>query len=325
MSKWISMIVGLLIVVGAAIGFAKYMKGYELDVTMMKTIKPAVMIQAGELITADMLREVSIPTVQHMDNAIVDGNEIVGKRAVVPIGEMEEFLSWKIGPDTLYPKKGETYIGFKVDFVGAVNNMIRRGDKVDVYVEYNTPKLLDAAGQVIDPTMTADPSASAMPQVAEKIYNEKLIPGLTVAYVKDQDGKEIVDSAPATTLGIPSTGSQRDEVNMERYRQGATAQPAFITFIISEEQYAKLAEGQKEGVIKLGLPLTSKPIGTIIPDKQTDTADPVKDTESEDKPVEANKPEANKLEQAVTQNSQAAVDKASANTNPANTEEGVGQ
>ncbi|WP_169091037.1 hypothetical protein [Paenibacillus sp. PL91] len=302
MRKWISVIAGLLIVLGATIGFSQYMNGYELDVTMMKTIKPAVMIHAGELITANMLREVTIPTVQHMDNAIIDVTEIIGKRAVVPIGEMEEFLSWKIGPDSLYPKEGETYIGFKVDFVGAVNNMIRRGDKVDVYVEYNTPKLLDAAGQEIDPTMVPDSSSSLLSQVADKIYNEKLIPNLTVAYVKDQEGKEIIDNEPATTLGIPLTGSQRDEVNMERYRQGAAAQPAYITFIISDEQYAKLAEGQKKGVIKLGLPLTSDQIGTIIPDQQSEPADP-----------------------AGKSDSQAAVNPADTSTNAANTEEGVGQ
>ncbi|OME78645.1 hypothetical protein BK120_23180 [Paenibacillus sp. FSL A5-0031] len=283
----ISLFAGILLIAGAVFGFAKYMKGYELDVTMMKTIKPAGMIQAGELITANMLREVSIPTVQHMDNAIVDVDKIIGKRAVTPIGEMEEFLSWKISEDSLYPAKDETYIGFKVDFVGAVNNMIRRGDKVDVYVEYNTPKLLDSAGNEIDLTIRDAGYISGdtvMPEIAKKVYNEKLILGLTVAYVKDQDGKEIIDNTPTTTLGIPLNGSQKDEVNMERYRQGALAQPAFITFIISEEDYAKLAEGQKKGLIKLGLPRTAETIGMIVPHEQTKV---LMDTEVEKKAVDS--------------------------------------
>lgn len=262
MRKLIPIFVGTIIIVASVYGFSRYMKGYELDVTMMDTIKPTTMIQAGQLITRDLLRIEQIPTVQHMDNAVIDLNEIVGKRAIVPIGEMEEILSWKIGPDTLYPKQGETYLGFQVDFVGAVNNMVRRGDKVDVYVEYNSPKLLDALGNEIDPddpTYTLD----SMPEVANKIYSEKIITGLTVAYVKDQDGKEIVDVYSPNSFGIPLNGIQRDAVNMERYRQGSMAQPSYITFILNDDEYYKIAEGQKKGIIKFGLPLTG-PIGSLV-------------------------------------------------------------
>lgn len=282
MRKWSSVIIGLVLVAACCIGFVQYMKSYQLDVTMMETVKPVEMIQAGELITADMLIVVSIPTVQHMENAITDGNQIVGKRAIVPIGETEEFLSWKIGEDTLYPKDGETYIGFKVDFVGAVNNMIRRGDKVDVWVEYTEPKLLDAAGQVIDSTgqaITTEPN-SPIPKVVKKIYNERLIPGLTVAYVKDQDGKEIVDVPTQNSLGLPLSPGQRDEENMERYRQNASAQPAYITFIINEEQYARFTEGEKQGVIKLGLPGSSQSVGTIVPPTPEDSETNAKTQES---------------------------------------------
>lgn len=271
MRKWFSVLFGLIIVAGCCIGFVQYMKSYQLDITTMETIKPIRLIQAGELITADMLEVVSIPTVQHMENAITVGNQIEGKRAIVPIGETEEFLSWKIGEDTLYPTANETYIGFKVDIVGAVNNMIRRGDKVEVWVEYTEPKLLDASGKVIDLDLLVITNNSSINTAAgvKKIYNELLIPDLTVAYVKDQEGKEIVDLIPTNSLGIPLSSGQRDQENMERYRQNASAQPAYITFIINESDYAKFAEGQKEGVIKLGLPGNGESIGTIIPSSKS--------------------------------------------------------
>jgi hypothetical protein len=264
MHKWITVIIGVLLISGSAVGFAKYMKSYELDVTMMDTVKPVRMIQAGELITEDMILKVSIPTVQHMENGMVDAREIIGKRAIVPIGESEEFLSWKISEDSLFAKGDDQYIGFKIDFVGAVNNMVRRGDKVDVWVEFTSPKILNFAGQEIDQVL--DPNSS-VETTLKKSYSKQLIKGLTVAYVKDQDGKEITDTGVPNgpSLSLPGTPTDRDEENAERYRQNASGQPSFITFIMSPEQYALFAEGTKEGTIKLGLPSTSVTIGTIVP------------------------------------------------------------
>ncbi|WP_336788344.1 SAF domain-containing protein [Paenibacillus sp. MMO-177] len=263
MKKWSPIIIGLILIVGSCVFFVKFMKSYQLDVTMMKTIRPVHMIQAGELITSDMLEEVSIPTVQHMPNAIIDKNLIVGKRAIVPIGEMEEVLSWKIGENTLYPAADETYIGFKVDFVTAVNNMVRRGDKIDVWVEYMEPKLYDASGREIDSEQVASGDSV---EIAKKVYNDKLISGLTVAYIKDQEGKEIEDTSTVNnSFSLPLSADQRDVKNIERYRQETLAQPAYITFIMNDYQYSKFAEGQKEGAIKLALPNFIQPVGTIVP------------------------------------------------------------
>jgi hypothetical protein len=270
MRKWITVVIGLLLVGGSAFGFAEYMKTYQLDVTMMDTVKPVKMIQSGELITKDMIRKVSIPTVQHMENGMIDANQIIGKRAIVPIGESEEFLSWKISVDSLYAKGNEQYIGFKADFVGAVNNMVRRGDKVDVWVEYTSPKLFNASGQEIDNTQQSlqtpvNPN-TPLDTTVKKTYSKLLINGLTVAYVKDQDGKEITDAGTPSgpTFSLPSTTTDRDNANAEHYRQNASGQPSYITFIMSPEQYALFAEGTKEGTIKLGLPSTSVTIGTIV-------------------------------------------------------------
>lgn len=274
MRKLITVIIGFLLVGGSTYGFVHYMKSYELDITMMQTVKPIKMIQAGQLITEDMVQTVSIPTVQHMDNAMLDLKDIIGKRAIVPIGETEEFLSWKIGEDTLYPNENEEYIGFKIDFVGAVNNMVRRGDKVDVWVEYTQPKMYDSNGVEIDQAEQArrvavNPNLSSA-QAAKKVFNKLLIEGLTVAYVKDQDGLEITDSGTQSgpQLSLPGSPSQNDDRNFERYRQDASGQPSYITFIMSAEQYASFAEGAKEGTIRLGLPATLGTIGTIVTSTQ---------------------------------------------------------
>lgn len=261
--KWISGAIGIIIVAGCAVGFFQYMKSVQTDVTTMQTWKPVKMIESGQLITLSMVRKVSIPTVQHMDNAILDKSLIVGKRALIPIGESEEFLSWKLGNDSLYPTSDEEYIGFKIDFVGAVNNMVRRGDKVSAWVEYTQPKVLDVNGQEISEVQQAAILAANPATTFKKIYTKQLLSDLTVAYVKDSEGNEIADTALNGPISLPSVGGQRDEDNVERYRQNATGQPAYITFIMSQDQYQIFAAGAKEGTIRLGLPNSMNTFGSI--------------------------------------------------------------
>ncbi|MGU3473156.1 hypothetical protein ACLBWT_18660 [Paenibacillus sp. D51F] len=266
MRKWISYLIGALLIAGSIFGFSKYMKSYELNITMMTTIKPIQMIQAGQLITTNMIKTVSIPTVQHMENALTNPEDIIGKRAIVPIGEAEEILSWKIGEDNLYPGPKEQYIGFKVDFEHAVNNMVRRGDKVSALVEYTQPKVYDAySGMELDETeqarrIAADPSAD---RSFKKVFSKVLLENLTVAYIKDQDGNEIIDAGNAAAVNLAINPFDRDENNRERYRQNATGQPAYITFIMSQAQYEDFATGAKEGTIRLGLP-GQEMLGTIV-------------------------------------------------------------
>ncbi|QHW35438.1 hypothetical protein GZH47_31560 (plasmid) [Paenibacillus rhizovicinus] len=260
--KWMSALIGLIIVAGCAIGFSKYMQSVQTDVTTMQIWKPVTMIQSGQLITSNMVKKVSIPTVQHMDNALLDKNQIIGKRALIPIGETEEFLSWKLGDDTLYPTGDEEYIGFKIDFVGAVNNMVRRGDKVAAWVEYTQPKVLNGNGEEISEVQQAALLAANPMVTFKKIYTKQLIPNLTVAYVKDAEGNEIADATSNGPLSLGSS-SQKDEENAERYRQNATGQPAYITFIMSPAEYEVFAAGAKDGTIRLGLPNSMNIIGTV--------------------------------------------------------------
>lgn len=278
--KWIPAFIGLVIVVGCVLGFKEYMNSVRTDVTMMDTWKPVKMIQAGQLITSEMIHKVQIPAIQHMENAVLDKNQIVGKRAIIPIGESEEFLSWKIGIDTLYPTGDENYIGFKIDFVGAVNNMVRRGDKVTAWVEYNEPKVFDSSGNEITEEQQSALLVGNPMMSFEKIYTKKLLENLTVAYVKDQEGHEITDISTSTgTLSLPLSGEDKDDTNSDRYRQNATGQPAYITFIMSPEQYETFAAGAKDGIIRLGLPNSTVMFGTIT--KQGESKSDVKNSETD--------------------------------------------
>src|SRR5262249_14085254 len=85
--------------------------------------------------------------------ALLRLTDIEGKRAVAPIGESEELVSWKLTEDDLFPGAGESYYGFEVTEVQAVNNMVRRGDRVDVWVEYNEPLLEQTSDDLLDKPM----------------------------------------------------------------------------------------------------------------------------------------------------------------------------
>ncbi|MFC5449113.1 hypothetical protein ACFPOG_12645 [Paenibacillus aestuarii] len=253
MHKWTAIILGALITIGSVFGYVMFMKKYEQDVTTMKTIRPTEMIKANTVVTEDMIQEVSIPVMQHMKNAIVDPKIIIGKRTVMPIGETEEFVTWKLTEDDVYPGSGEQFYGFQITNVDAVNNMVRRGDKVSVWVNYKNPKLIDPFGKVISPT---DPRAAELannPNIT-KIFSELVLEDVKVANVKDGEGKEIRDSNISTLSKLKNlTPQERDEYNFELFRASPSGQPAFITFIMNEQQYTKFVKASTEGTVKLGM------------------------------------------------------------------------
>ncbi|MFD2614717.1 SAF domain-containing protein [Paenibacillus gansuensis] len=250
-------VLGLIIVGSSGYGFMKYMISYRVDVTTMTTIKPKQMIHANELITPDMLRRVTIPTVQHMDNTLTDMDQIVGKRAIVPIGASEEIALWKIDEEYLVPKEGEEYLAFEANIVTTANNMIRRGDRVSAWVEYESPKIVDRMGNEIK----VDPNSPQSANInGRKIYAEKLVDNLTVASIKTTDGALVTD-VKDTNLPL-MTDEKRDQRNSDTYRSNPNGQPAYVTFIMNDEQYQKVVEGTKRGKLKLGLS-TGGMIGTI--------------------------------------------------------------
>jgi hypothetical protein len=330
MHKWITAIVGLLIMAGSVVCFMFFMKLYEQDLTMMETYKPKTMIYSGELITEEKLVKVSIPVLQHTKTALTEAEAIIGKRAVIPIGESEEFMSWKLGEDDVFPQAGEGYYGFEITSVQAVNNMVRRGDRVNIWVEFSDPldpkhKQAAESGQEAESNLSdshistdssssasrdshistesslpaspdshistdsspsaspdshistdsssspsaspdsltsvnspASPNASAqsslLPPSSASTYTRLLLEDVRVAYIKDGEGKEITDPK-LTSLGKLKSLSkdERDEYHFDAFRSAASAPPAFITFIMTPQQYDRFVEGRMEGTIRLGM------------------------------------------------------------------------
>ncbi|ANE47028.1 hypothetical protein SY83_12965 [Paenibacillus swuensis] len=282
MHKWISALIGMFIMAGSVVCFIFYMKAYEQDLTMMVTYKPKSMIYSGELIKEEMIQQVEIPVVQHVDNAITNKSEIVGKLAAIPIGESEEFLSWKLEKDNIFPQEGESYYGFEVTGIQAVNNMLRRGDRIQVWTEIDPAKreAEDAKGgdlseapsdasnlsdssnpadlaQPDDLTQTtapdpASPAQSLSTNVSPAV--ELILQDVKVASVKDTEGHEITDAKPTTLGNLKGlTPEERDQFRFQGFRTSATGFPATITLIMTPAQYNRFTEGRQRGILRFGL------------------------------------------------------------------------
>jgi len=169
---------------------------------------------------------VRVPRAAIPEDALRDPGSIVGRTALVPIGPNETIAAWKLADRQLTPRPGERYVSFPTDDVTNVGNMLRRGDRVDVWVEFAAPVVLRGRlrGAV---------------KIAENVL---------VASVRSPDGAEVTD-VRAYDSPFPSPGRQ-----LERVRSGASGKAGINTFIMNDEVYEAIAIASLAGKIKLALP-----------------------------------------------------------------------
>ncbi|MBG9568465.1 hypothetical protein ABE38_24650 [Brevibacillus agri] len=263
MNKWLAITVGTLFIGASSFGFYAFTSSYEQKMTTMTTYTPVKLIPAGELITREMIQEVTIPKAKHFDGALLEPESIIGKRALVPIGEQEEFLPWKLNEKKIVPTGDEQLISFPINFVESANNFIRRGDEVTIWAEYNrSPRItyFDANGQKMPFTFEEIHSnlLGDVSHYTKKVdYVEKLVEKVTVTNVKDNTGREVRDQEASTdTLNQLKriTPVQRDSYYMENFRMKPTGTPANITLMLTPEQYSKIVEAQTfQATIKVGV------------------------------------------------------------------------
>jgi Flp pilus assembly protein CpaB len=138
--KWFAYLMGLLMISSSLYFYYQFTNGYQIEVTTMRTLKPLRPLQAGDVITNDNVQSMLIPVSAHDPNAITDIEAIRGKKLKVPLSTAEEFIAWKLADVILAPNSDQRYYAFKTDALQNVSNMVRRGDRVDVWVEFETPR-----------------------------------------------------------------------------------------------------------------------------------------------------------------------------------------
>ncbi|WP_218092770.1 SAF domain-containing protein [Paenibacillus solanacearum] len=228
---WVFGLTGCLLMAGSVYGFVLFMKRAEWKLNAMETVMPVRMLQSGEVIQTSMLRKVVIATAAHHTEGLTDPKEVVGKTVVAPIASNEEIAAWKLSDGPSVPLKGERYFSFKTDAVANVNNMVRRGDRVDVWVEFAAPK----------PLQTTDGTLWSVGAV-------KIIEGLTVSAVKTAEGAEVSDT------GALEAVVQSNRTQLHNARSKPLGKPELNTYIMNDEIYDAYVLGTIGGTIKLALP-----------------------------------------------------------------------
>ncbi|MEK8132228.1 hypothetical protein WMW72_30450 [Paenibacillus filicis] len=233
---WMIGALGVLLMSVSVAGYWYFMKHTEISLHTVETVKPVRMLQTGEAIDATMLRIVRIPHAAHDPRASTDPQRLIGRQVAVPISSEEELSDWKLTDIRVTPLPVERYFSFKTDAVMNVNNMVRRGDRVDVWVEFDQPRMID--------TGSLQPAG---------IGAVKIIERLPVTSVKTAEGVEVVDVGTVEAIVLP------DKVSLQEARSKPNGKPETNTYIMSDEVYEAFVLGRIAGTVKLALPdLTSQ-------------------------------------------------------------------
>ncbi|MCI3922639.1 RcpC/CpaB family pilus assembly protein [Paenibacillus sp. TRM 82003] len=233
MRRWLLTLLGVVMMAASIYGYGRYAAAVETEAATFETVMPTRLIASGETVDASMLRRVPIPVGAAAADALTDERDIVGRTAVAPIAPNEQIAAWKLADRQLTPREGERFVTFPTDDVTNVGNMLRRGDRVDVWVEFEQPAAIDGA------------LAGAV----------KAIEGLVVASVRSAEGAEVADAASfAYDAAFASAARQQ-----QRARSAASAKAAMNTYIMDEPLYEAYALARLSGKIKLALPDLSLP------------------------------------------------------------------
>lgn len=228
---WIVTLLGCLLMAGSVAGYWQFMKHTEQQVATMETVKPVRMLHSGEVIEASMLRKAVIPVAAHHPEAVTDAGSLIGQTVLVPIADSEELVLWKLSERRLVPKEGERYFSFKTDAAANVGNMVRKGDRVDVWVEFEAPKLIRTASGAVW-------SVGAV----------KVIEQLPVTGVKTPEGPEVTDGTAVESV------VQSNRQQLQHTRSKPSGKPELNTYLMNDEVYEAYVLGNIAGKIKLALP-----------------------------------------------------------------------
>lgn len=243
MRKWSVRLLGILIILVSILGYWYYTDQRNLQVSTITTLVPSRTLQAGEILEASMINQVVIPAAQHRVNAIRERGQLEGKIVTVALAPDEEFVPWKISDVRLAPTAEERYFSFKTDTLANVGNMVRKADRVDVWIEFEKPRSVHFSnGQTV------------------MIGAMKIIDSLPVVSVKTAEGVEVSDDNSLVNMIVPANARSR-----------ATGKPESNTYLMAEDVYQAYVMGSTVGKIKLALPNLSNNVDFMIPASTTDT------------------------------------------------------
>ncbi|WP_235886330.1 CpaB family protein [Paenibacillus cymbidii] len=142
---WISLTAALLsglLVYGV---YALQLRQIELEKTRLVVV-PKQFVKPGTLVTADMVKLAPIVGSAYRTQMLTRLQDAVGQQTLVPLGENEPLLGWKLDRLRLMPGADEATFSIPKEYVLSMPGSIRAGDFVRVYVSGKeaSSRLLDS-------------------------------------------------------------------------------------------------------------------------------------------------------------------------------------
>ncbi len=218
--------IGVVWMIGAVGGFHWYVRAVEQRVAYVTTWQPTRWIASGEVIDSAMVREVRIPERAIVKDGLRRIEQIVGKSTLIPMSADEQFVAWKLSSKRVVPTGDERFVSFPTNEVTNVATILRKGDTVDVYVEFGKAVVIE--GQLRGAV--------------------KVIEALPVASVRTAEGIEVVTHTDDAWLAFSHTPAVPPSSSPH-----AATKPAINTFLMTPQVYEAYTLAQLYGQIKLTL------------------------------------------------------------------------
>lgn len=95
---------------------------------------PKQFIDSGTLLTADLVEYKPIFASSYEEGMILDLKQVIGKETLIPLGEGEAILEWKLNQFQLLPKANQFTFQIPKHYILSISNQIRAGDQVELYL-----------------------------------------------------------------------------------------------------------------------------------------------------------------------------------------------
>lgn len=97
-------------------------------------IVPGRFIQEGTVITEDLLTHRTVLKATVDSDMFIDADELIGRQTLIPLGEGEPVLRWKLSDLVLLPLEQESTFEVPKEYIRSISGGVREGDLVRIYV-----------------------------------------------------------------------------------------------------------------------------------------------------------------------------------------------
>ncbi|MGG4035404.1 SAF domain-containing protein [Paenibacillus cisolokensis] len=185
----------------------------------VRVVVPKRLLPAGARLAADDFEYRAIARSSYdAEQMLLDASQVEGMEAVVPLGQGEPLLLWKIDRFRLMPGSDQSTFQIPREYVLSVSNGIRAGDKVVVYV-------------------------SGGPTESARLFEDVV----TVASVKTSGNVEIDDLSNPNLLSL----ARGDRERMYASRRDANGMIDYINLNLTEQQWLTIDNLCRTGESKL--------------------------------------------------------------------------